>query len=184
MQIKFVAIDSSLRNTGIAKGYILEDGSIQVESIHLNETTKTKDKRVRANSDTIARCRETYNFCKQHIDMFEPHVIFAEAPSGSQNASGMKSYGATCQLLASLYPEVTEVTPDEVKKASVGIKTASKRQMIDWAYAAYPTLNWYWYSGKLQDKNEHVADAIAIVYAGVKTSDFKKLTTFLKNNGR
>lgn len=175
--MKYLAIDSSLAHTGIAIGEILPDGSFTVEAIDLHETEKTKNKQVRASSDTIKRCRETYEFLQGYIRNIKPAIIFVETPSGSQSASGMKSYGVTCQLIAALYPEPIEVTPDEVKVAALNSKTASKRDMINWAYNKYPELKgWEWNNkGILQDKNEHMADAIAIVHAGVQTPEFKKL---------
>lgn len=177
--MKYLAIDSSLAHTGIAIGEILPDGSFTVEAIDLHETEKTKNKQVRASSDTIKRCRETYEFLQGYIRNIKPAIIFVETPSGSQSASGMKSYGVTCQLIASLYPEPIEVTPDEVKVAALNSKTASKRAIINWAHDKYPDLTWIWRTVKgqrnLQDNNEHMADAIAVVHAGVRTPEFKKL---------
>ena len=100
-----------------------------------------------------------------------------ETPSGSQSSAGMKSYGATCQLIASLDPKPIEVTPNEVKMSSVGKKTASKKDMIDWAYEKYPDVEWFINksTGALQNKNEHMADAVAIVYAGINTDDFTRV---------
>ena len=185
--MKYLAIDSSLAHTGIAIGEINLDGTFTVEVIDLQETEKTKQKKqVRASSDTIRRCRETFEFVQGYIRNIKPAIIFVETPSGSQSASGMKSYGVTCQLIASLYPEPIQVTPDEVKMASVGSKTASKRAMINWAHDKYPTLTWIWRTIKgqrnLQDNNEHMADAIGIVHAGVQTEEFKKLQRILNSN--
>lgn len=172
--MKFISIDSSLANTGVAVGTIDSHG-IHVDKILLHETSKAKNKQVRASSDTIHRCKETHLFLQKIIEMEKPKVIFVETPSGSQSASGMKSYGATCQLIAVLRPDPIQVTPTEVKVASVGNKSASKRAIIDWAYGLYPDLEWVFNKGILQNKMEHVADAIAIVYAGVKTPDFIRL---------
>ena len=78
-------------------------------------------------------------------------------------------------LIASISPAPIQVTPHEVKMASVGKKTASKREMIDWAYEKFPDAGWLFHSGKLQNKNEHMADAIAIVYAGIQTNEFQRV---------
>ena len=183
--MKYLSIDSSLAHTGIAVGEILPDGTFTVETIDLWETEKTKNKQVRASSDTVARCRETFMYLQAWIRNIKPAIIFVETPSGSQSASGMKSYGATCQLIASLQPEPIEVTPTEVKIAALRNKTASKRDMINWAYNKYPELKgWEWNNkGVLQDKNEHMADAIAIVHAGVQTPEFKKLNHLFNAKG-
>jgi len=178
--MKFISIDSSLAHTGIAIGTIGPTNVITVEEIALNSTEKSKNKQVRASSDTIERCQRTFQFVQACIFTHSPDVIFVETPSGSQSAAGMKSYGATCQLIATLVPDPIQVTPNEVKMASVGSKTASKVQMIEWAYAKYPKLEWYWHAKQLQAKNEHMADAVAIAHAGIKTADFIRIQHLIK----
>lgn len=175
--MKFLSIDSSLANTGIAIGKIHPDKKVSVLGIELHETKKTTNKQVRASSDTIARGRSTYKFIQEVIKEWNPDFIFVETPSGSQSSAGMKSYGMTCQLIATLNPKPIEVTPDEVKKASVGKKTASKQEMMEWAYNLYPDVNWdiNKSTGQLKNKNEHMADAIAIAYAGIQTDDFVRV---------
>ena len=179
--MKFVSIDSSLANTGVAWGEIKDDGTIHVLGISLHETTKTKSKQVRASSDTIDRCKSTHQFIKDVIGTTNPQVLFVETPSGSQNSSAMKSYGATCQLIATLSPDPIQVTPNEVKMSSVGKKTASKVDMMNWARSLYPDVQWDLNKdGSMKAKNEHMADAIAIVHAGVKTPEFNRLQNLLK----
>ncbi len=177
--IRFISIDSSLANTGIATGKII-DNKILIDKIELIQTSKSKIKSIRVSSDTIARCRTTYKFVNEITENYNPDIIFMETPSGSQNASGMKSYGATCQLIGSLSPPPLEVTPNETKIYSVGDKTASKVTIINWAYNKYPNLDWFFHANKLQNKNEHMADAIAIAYAGIKTSEYSRLKSFIK----
>jgi Holliday junction resolvasome RuvABC endonuclease subunit len=181
--MKFIAIDSSLANTGIAIGNIKVEYPktiIEIESIHLVETKKSKHKTVRVSSDTIARGKQTYNFIQGFIKMYNPTVIFVETPSGSQTSSAMKSYGMTCQLIATLTPPPIEVTPHEVKMASVGKKTASKDEMIKWAEYLYPHVEWDKNKdGSLKNKNEHMADAIAIAHAGVRTQEFERIQSML-----
>ena len=177
--MKFLAVDSSLRNTGVAIGRI-EGDEVFVDKIILNTNEKTKNKQVRASSDTIDACRQNFQFLQKVIEEYKPQVIMAETPSGSQSSSGMKSYGATCQLIGSLTPAPIEVTPNEVKMASVGSKTASKKEMIEWAHRLYPDLEWYWHAGKLQNKNEHMADGIAIAFAAKKTRQFDQLRALLQ----
>lgn len=168
----FLSIDSSLANTGIAVGYI-DKGRVIVERIALSATKRSKNKTVRVSSDTINRCRDTYNFVRREINKAKPRVIFAETPSGSQNASSMKSYGVTCMLIAALPWPPIEVTPQEVKKA---VGYSSKEDIIEWANAKYPDLEWRKHKdGALLKTNEHMADAIAIAHAGIETPEFKRI---------
>ena len=66
--MKFISLDSSLRFTGVAVGFVNILDDIDITSIHLIETKKTKLKQVRASSDTIDRARETYLFVKGLIE--------------------------------------------------------------------------------------------------------------------
>jgi len=177
--MRFVSIDSSLANTGIAVGNVGPTGVITIDYIKLHSTSKSKHKQIRASSDAIQRCRSTWQFIKEIINSEKPNVVFMETPSGSQSSAGMKSYGATCQLIASIEPAPIEVTPIEVKVGSVGVKTASKTDMINWAYKLYPNVEWFWHAGKKQAKNEHMADAIAIAYAATKTQEFERLKSYM-----
>lgn len=177
--MKFVSIDSSLRNTGVAIGTITGDKEILVEKIELHQTQKSTNKQVRASSDTIASCRSTYLFVQAIVNSVEPVFVFAETPSGSKSFSAGKSYGATCQLIASLMPAPIEVTPTEVKKVVTGTNTASKDTVINWANEKYPDLDWLSKGGKLLNKNEHLADAIAIAHAAIKTDEFNRLFHYL-----
>ena len=53
--------------------------------------------------------------------------------------------------------------------------------MIDWAYAMHPeAIGWELRNGSPLKKQEHVADAIAIAYAGIKTDEFKRIENFVK----
>lgn len=179
--MKFISIDTSLRYTGIAIGNIDTENNISVSNIVLTETKKTENKQVRASSDTIERCRQTHLFVHDILEKEKPDVIFVETPTGSQSANGMKSYGAVCALIASIItPPPIEVTPIEVKVAYMNDKTASKEAIINKAAANHPELNWFYHAGKLQNKNEHMADAIAIVHAGIKTNQFKQIQQYFR----
>ena len=179
--MRFVSIDPSLTHTGIVWGEI-KDNKIHTDGMMLLETEKTKNKQVRASSDTIDRCRYTYNNLMNLINNIQPQVIFVETPSGSQSSDGMKSYGAVCQLIATLNPIPIEVTPTEVKMATVGNKTASKLDMIKWAYDRFE-INWFrstkgfkMHDGEiLAHKNEHIADACCIAVAGMQTRQYNQI---------
>lgn len=179
--ISFVSIDSSLRNTGLVAGET--DGiNILITSSKLIRTKKDNSKKIRASSDTISRCKKTFEELDKFIKYNNPMVIFAETPSGSQNSSAMKSYGATCQLLATLYPSPIQITPIEAKIACLNNKKASKIEIIKWAYNLNPHLDWLKdKKGKLMLHNEHIADAIAIAYAGINRDQFTTMLSVITN---
>lgn len=167
-----IGIDPSMANTALVA---MDLDTMKVIDSLLIETEKTKKKQVRASSDTISRCTELISGTSNFLNKYSRYVIAGETPSGSQSSSAMKSYGISCFLLA-LYG-VLQVTPDEVKKASVGSGTASKDQMIAWAMEKHPEAPWKITksTGKPALKMEHMADAIGVIYAAMKLPEFKRL---------
>lgn len=175
-----MSIDPSLRNTGVSLGEITLDGEVLVEKVILSTTEKESKKNIRVSTDTINRSRSLYNFLQETIREFEPKVVFVETPSGSQNASSMKSYGIVCALIATINPPPIEVSPIEVKMAFIGDKKASKQQIINKAVELYPDAGWLKIKDRILNKNEHCADAVAVAIAGVQTVQFKQLINYIK----
>lgn len=100
----------------------------------------------------------------------------------------MASYGICVGVLGALRTSGVpffEVTPTEVKLVSVGKKTATKAEMIGWASTLHPEANWpnYKSNGKTlisEAKAEHMADAIATIYAGIACNSFQQMLPFMK----
>jgi hypothetical protein len=99
----------------------------------------------------------------------------------------MASYGICVGILGTLRATGVpffEVTPTEVKLAAVGIKTATKQDMIKWAMTKHPEANWPLYKQKGESmvseaKAEHMADATAAIYAGMSCSSFQQILPFI-----
>lgn len=178
-KIKIIGIDPSLRNTGICKGWLdlntLEWG---IEEVELAKTEKGKVKTVRKSSDDYDRTRILYEAIKEAEKGAE--IAFVEMPIGSQSADAMKSYGACIALIATLDIPVIQVTPTQVKVHATGDKNATKEEMIGWAFKLFPKINWLQRAGKLTLNNEHLADAVGAVNAGMKDDDFKALIVMLR----
>ena len=177
--MKIVSIDPSLRNTALVYSE-LTDGVVKVIDSVTIETEKSKLKQVRASSDLIHRCDVLHRHVNKFLEQHSPEIIFVETPSGSQSASGMKNYGVSCYMIATLTPRAIEVTPTEVKKATVGTKTASKHEMIAWAFEKHPEAPWTLRKEFPLAKQEHMADAIAIIYAGMVTPAYSWLMSTIK----
>lgn len=96
----------------------------------------------------------------------------------------MKSYGVCMGVLAGIGIPMIQVTPDEVKRAGAGKKTASKAEMIHWAVHQYPDASWLRQKRngvmELLMKNEHLADAVAAVRAGMATDEYKRMTLVMR----
>lgn len=182
-KIIVAGLDPALRNFGMAKGALcLDTGIFDLHQIQLSEPKSLKMKVVRKNSDDLLRAKQqaevTEDFLKD-VDM-----VMVEIPVGSQSARAMASYGICIGILAGIKTPMIQVTPTEVKVASVGTKTATKDEIITWATNLYPEASWLTQKRKGEEvilaKNEHIADAIAAIHAGVHTDQFKQLHAALK----
>ncbi len=112
-------------------------------------------------------------------------VAISEVPSGAQSARAAFMLGSVVGVLASCPVPLIQVSPIEVKKATVGKKTASKQEMIDWAVARYPDLPWLRRKSRgelvLVNKNEHLADAVATLHCGVQSVQFAQLRALMNS---
>jgi len=98
--------------------------------------------------------------------------IYAEAPVGSQSASAQASYASCITVLSVVqyvYPTIPMVfvRAREVKLVTTNPK-ASKREMVEWATYKYPHEMWKVYNNRFTLDNEHHADALAAIIAGLR----------------
>lgn len=185
--ISVVGFDPSLRNWGIAKGTLcLHTMKLTIPSVDVINPVLPTGKQVRQNSKDV---ESAFQLAEGAIAAAKgAQAIFVEVPVGSQSARAMASYGICAGVLGSLRAmgiPFFEVTPTEVKLAAVGNKTATKKQMIDWATAQHPEANWPYYRRNGEQliseaKGEHMADAIAAIYAGLRTPQFKQALPFMR----
>lgn len=184
--LRVASIDPALRNFGLVKGTIdIEDANfpLTIEKMQLVESSSdaSAKKQVRKNSDDLERARKLQRNMMRFIQ--DVQMVFVEVPVGSQSARSMASYGICIGILASINKPLIQVTPTEVKLAAVGSKTASKEDMINWASSAYPDADWLTTKRKgeivMLNKNEHLADAIGAIHAGIITDPFLQAVSIL-----
>ncbi len=181
MEYLVAGIDPALKNMGVSIMRLnLDTLELELLDLKLFETEKMTGKTVRQNSDDLRRAQELHRGL--HENLTDVTVAFAEIPTGAQSARAALSFGVAIGILASCPVPIIQVQPWETKLATVGTKTASKQEMIEWAGEQYP--DGPWLRRKLHgelvlvDKNEHLADACAICHAGVKTDEFQRLRSF------
>jgi Holliday junction resolvasome RuvABC endonuclease subunit len=190
-RIKVVGQDPSLRNWGLAVGYYdLETKKLEIDYLDITNPELPKGKQVRQNSTDLESALQLYQGAADVT--IGAHAVFVEVPVGSQSARAMASYGICVGVLGALRANgipFFEVTPTEVKLAGPGNKTATKQEMIKWAMISHPEANWptYKQNGVVQvseAKAEHMADAIAAIYAGLACNTFKQMLPFIAANNK
>ncbi len=175
--IKIAGLDGSLRNFGIAKMlYDTVTGTLEVDDLLLIETEKEKTKKMRASSDTYERAKKI----AEEADAFTKDCVctFAEVPFGGKSYDAVLGFGIVIGIYASLTVRPEEVAPAQTKLAAVGTRTASKEEMIDWAFKLYPNAPWLTTKRKGElvptQKNEHLADGVGVCHAGIRLPSFKQ----------
>lgn len=179
--VTVIGVDPSLANWSMCRAQVslstLE--VVNIERLLLVPTAKATAKSVRASSDDLRRACELHDafqrFCRGAA------VVVAEIPSGTQSARGAMSNGICLGFLAACPIPVIQVSPLETKLASVGSKNATKPQIIDWASTLYPDAEWLRSRGRLIAANEHLADAVGIVHAGVRTPELRQAISMLRS---
>lgn len=182
--VKILGIDPALRNFGYAIARVsVETGEIlSIDDLVLVKTEDDAGKKVRRNSDDLRRA-------KAHVDALKRltsgvDFAMAEVPVGSQSARAMASYGICIGVLASCDVPLIQVTPTENKVCATGKKTASKEEMIEWAHGLFPNAPWLTRKTKgetvLKNENEHLADAVGAIYAGLQTDEWKRTMGVLR----
>ena len=180
MKVKVTGIDPALRNFGFAHGiYDTDTGEIEITNLVLAQTEsadKKTSKVLRKNSDDLSRAHILHQAMQDETQGVT--FAFIEVPVGSQSSRAMASYGVCIGVIASCPVPYFQLTPSEVKLIATGSKNASKEEMIQWATTKHPQANWLTRKSKgelvLMLDNEHLADAVAAIYAGVNGREFQQ----------
>lgn len=180
--ISVMGLDGSLANFGIAVAIVDSDTSkiIEVKDLVLSKTKK--DSKLKRADDDFARFQQHWGVVKDIATKNNVNIMFGEIPSGAQDARASFAFGGVTSMLSGLstYYDLSVVTPAQVKVAATGNKFADKEDVIAAMYKLYP--NAPWITGKkanamdittpsglyLTNANEHLADAVAVVIAGLK----------------
>lgn len=179
MEIKVIGFDPSLSNWGFALCKVnVQTLKVDVMNLVLAETESEKKKGVIKQSDDLRRAKEV----KTMMDTlcFDQALAISEIPFYSPTAYPQANFnaGLVTGVLASCPIPLIQVSPQDVKMAAVGHRQAAKEEMIEWAMEKHPSAPWK--MRKLKGKeipvasNEHLADAVAAVYAGLQTQQFQQ----------
>lgn len=193
--ILVAGLDPAFAAFGIARMWLdLETLELKLDRFRtvITEKLAGSKKVIRQNSDDLRRSRELHEALHQELEGCT--AVFGEIPSGAQHARSAFGFGVAMGVLASINIPLFEVMPLETKLGSIGSKKAEKPEIIAWAAERYPEAPWQRYeadtknkkgallnkAGSLHVENEHVADAIAIIHAGIRLPEFKQSLAFLQ----
>jgi Holliday junction resolvasome RuvABC endonuclease subunit len=179
MKIKVVGFDPSTTAWGTALAEVdVATLDITIENLILTETANEKAQGVHKNSDDLRRAREQYAAmvaaCEGRALAITEVPFFSPAAYPAANFNS----GLVVGVLASCPIPLIQVFPKDVKIAAVGHHHACKEEMIEWAVNKFPTAPWRTRklkgAVKLTAANEHLADACAVINAGIRTQQFQQ----------
>lgn len=178
--LKVLGFDPSLRNWGIAVGQIsLPSGELSISKVDVSQPVLQTAKQVRQNSQDIEAAYQHSRYISPYLK--EVDAVFVEVPVGSQSARSQASYGICVGILGAIQLSIPiyQLTPTEVKLAAVGSKTATKKEMIEFASSTFPDAGWPTKTVKgsktiVEGKAEHMADAVATIVAGLQLPEFQQ----------
>lgn len=175
--MKILGVDMALANMGLVIASIdMDTYEVTPERLGLVTTQNESKKEVRKSSNELRRANELATALREWQG--EVDIAVAEVPSGSQSASASRALGIAVGVLTALDVPLIEVSQKEVKLASVGSNTASKAEMIEWATGNHPHSDWLVRGSRYLNKNEHIADALASIYAAVQTQQFQMIAAY------
>jgi len=174
--LKVIGLDPSLRNWGVVVATLDQaNNKLTVQSVSVIQPDLSGLNTKKQNLLDLAASAWLYSNVLNLIT--DADIICAEIPQGSQSARASMASGICLGVLGSLANQADRVfvtvSPNEVKLAGYGSRLATKKQMIEWATAKHPEAKWpmYKYNSQLvinEGKAEHMCDALAAIYAGLK----------------
>ena len=181
MRITVMGIDPSLRNTGIAIASVGQDTNriLSIDGLILARTQPGPKSQRKSSADFEAASIISGNI-RLAVEKYNPTVVFAEIPSGTQSSRASFALGITLGIMATMQPKPIEVTPQQTKLQSVGVRTATKGEMIEWATTLYPDAPWQKSKGgRIMNSNEHLADACGVIHAGLLSPEWEVIRNLL-----
>jgi len=144
----------------------LTPGAERVHRAWVVRTEKAARKvEVRASDDNVRRAREIAAELERAAVEWDPVALVAEAQSWPRNAGASAKVGIAWGLVAALAERhglpLVQASPQDVKRATCGAKTASKAEVIAAIEARFPDVVW----PRQATLVEHAADAVAVVLA-------------------
>jgi hypothetical protein len=174
--VRIVGLDPSLRNWGMVNAlYDQEHKKLLVQSVEIIQPDLSMVGSSKQNLLDIESATQLYAGTFALIR--DADFVIAEIPTGSQSSRASLGSGVCLGVLGALklipLLNFIPVSPTEVKRAGHGTLNATKKEMIEWAVTKHPEANWPRYKSKgelviNEGKAEHMCDALAAIYAGLK----------------
>lgn len=165
-----LGIDPGFASMGLAAVNVGPDTERILELAVLRTEKSARKLEVRASDDNVRRAVQlTKGLCRL-IDKHNPIAIAAEAQSWPRNAGSSAKVGIAWGVVAAVASwyslAIVQTSPQALKKAVCGSKTATKEDVIAAIEGRFPDVEWPSPASTV----EHAADAIGAVLACLDSS--------------
>ena len=176
-----MCIDPGFSRSGVVFIDVAADSLVHFALVETERSSKKSN--VRGADDFAERSMLMFRELTRLMCDQCPDALIVEMPTlGAKSASAMRALSLASGIISSFIESTglpyERVTPDAVKKALCGSRTASKSQMCDAAAKLHPQLRKAYASKRSADgwggDFEHVADAVG-VYMAAKSGSLVRL---------
>jgi crossover junction endodeoxyribonuclease RuvC len=160
-----LGIDGGFASMGLAAVHIRGDRETLTQAWVVRTELSSRKLGVRSGDDSCRRARELAAAVELAIQTHSPAAIAIESPSWPRSAGVAAKMGIAFGIVFALAEKhrlpLVMASPQEVKKALCGSKTATKDEIILAVESRFPDIVW----PKQKTLWEHAADACAVVVA-------------------
>jgi crossover junction endodeoxyribonuclease RuvC len=165
-----LGIDPGFASLGMAAVDVTADSERIVELAVVRTEKSHRKLEVRASDDNVRRAVQLTKGLCRFVDKHNPVAIAVEAQSWPRNAGSSAKVGIAWGVVAATASwyglAVVQTSPQALKKAVCGPKTATKEDVIAAIEERFPDIEW----PKPKGVVEHAADAIGAVLACLDSS--------------
>lgn len=160
-----LGVDPGFASLGLAAVELLPVGDRVLRCWVVRTEQSSKKRTVRASEDNVRRAQELALALEQAVEAFRPCAIAAETMSWPRNAGAAAKvalgWGVLCAVAHRHCLPLLQASPQDVKRAVCGSKTASKDEVIAAVELRWPDVC----LPPQKTLQEHAADACAVVVA-------------------
>jgi len=165
-----LALDVGFRNSGWCA---FKDGKPVAWGVI--QTDKAKKKTVRMADDNAYRAGQIARQIKEIVDEHNVCAIIGELPSGGAQSARAMAQMAAATCIVGAVANILELpvewcSPTDVKKAVTGLRSATKREVMDAVRKKFEGVDW----PKTKGVFEHVADAVG-AYLALRDGNLVKM---------
>lgn len=170
--MRVLGIDPSLRNFGIVYAEVQGSTLQDVRFFQISSEMSKVTPKYLGTFDRYAKLSYLIGTFLDDLPTSEIDKVYMEISTGSQDIRAAQAMAVSTFTGAIIFERVgieyNLVTPRMMKKYLLQNSTAEKKDIIDNLSTRFPDLPWFRKGGKVLLKNEHLADALAVLLWGLE----------------